>query len=82
MEGGEALEQVAQGSCGGPIPGSAQGQVGWGFGQPGLVGGIPAHGRGWNWVIFKVLSNPNHSETHNSKGLLLLLMEKRVGSRG
>jgi len=29
-----------------PIPGSAQGQVGWGPGQPGLVGGNPAYGRG------------------------------------
>ncbi|GAB0186399.1 hypothetical protein GRJ2_001105200 [Grus japonensis] len=25
---------------------SVQGQVGWGFGQPGLVEGVPAHGRG------------------------------------
>ena len=45
-EGGEALEQVAQRGCGGPLPGSVQGQVGWGFGQPGLVEGVPAHGRG------------------------------------
>lgn len=28
-----------------PIPGSIQGQVGQGSEQPGLVGGIPAHGR-------------------------------------
>ena len=27
-----------------PIPGGAQGQVGWGPGQPELVGGSPAHG--------------------------------------
>lgn len=26
------------------IPGGAQGQVGWVFGQPDVVGGIPAHG--------------------------------------
>ncbi|GAB0203512.1 hypothetical protein GRJ2_002816800 [Grus japonensis] len=45
-EGGETLEQVAQRSCGGPIPGSVQGQVGWGFGQSGLVEGVPAHGGG------------------------------------
>ena len=45
-EGGEALEQVAQRSGGCPIPGSVQGQVGWGFEQPGLVEGVPAHGRG------------------------------------
>jgi len=29
-----------------PIPGGAQGQVGWGPGQPELVGGSPTHGRG------------------------------------
>ena len=45
-EGGEALAQAAQRSCGCPIPGGAQGQAGWGFGQPGPVGGVPAHGRG------------------------------------
>ncbi|PKU39640.1 hypothetical protein llap_10061 [Limosa lapponica baueri] len=28
------------------IPGGVQGQAGWGFEQPGLVGGVPAHGRG------------------------------------
>jgi len=41
---GEALAQVAQRSCGCPLPGSVQGQVGWGFQQPGLVEGVPAHG--------------------------------------
>ena len=45
-EGGEALKQVAQRGCGCPIPGSVQGQAGWGFEQPGLVEGVPAHGRG------------------------------------
>ncbi|KAK4824583.1 hypothetical protein QYF61_016828 [Mycteria americana] len=30
-EGGEALEQVAQRSCACPIPGSVQGQAGWGW---------------------------------------------------
>jgi len=45
-EGGEALGQVAQRSCGYPLPGSVQGQVGQGFEQPGLVQGVPAHGRG------------------------------------
>jgi len=45
-EGGEALEQVAWRSCGCPLPGSVQGQVGWGFEQPGLVEGVPVHGRG------------------------------------
>jgi len=45
-EGDEALEQVAQRSCGCLLPGSVQGQVGWGFEQPALVEGVPAHGRG------------------------------------
>jgi len=45
-EGGEALEQVSQGSCGCPHPGSAPGQIVWGFEQPNLVEGVPAHGRG------------------------------------
>ena len=45
-EGGEALAQTVQGSCGCPVPGHVQGQAGWGFGQPGLLGGIPAYGRG------------------------------------
>ena len=45
-EGGEALEQVAQRSCGGLIPGSVQGQVGWGFEQRGLVESVPVLGRG------------------------------------
>jgi len=36
-ESGEALEQVAQRSCGCPFPGSVQGQVGWSSEQPGLV---------------------------------------------
>jgi len=45
-EGGEALAQVTQRSCGCHLPGSVQGQVGWGFEQPGLVEGVPAHGRG------------------------------------
>ena len=45
-ESGEALEQVSQRSCGCPIPGSVQGQAGWGFEQPGLVEVVLAHGRG------------------------------------
>jgi len=44
-----------------PIPGGAQGQVGWGPGQPELVGGSPAHGRGWSLVTCNVPSNQNHS---------------------
>ena len=45
-EGGDTLEQVAQGGCRCPIPGSIQGQAGCGSGQPGLVVGDPAHSRG------------------------------------
>jgi len=45
-EVGEAQEQVAQRSCGCPLPGSVQGQVGWSSVQPGLVEDVPAHGRG------------------------------------
>jgi len=42
-EGGETLAQVVQrgGSC--SIPGSIQGQVGRGWGKPGLVEDVPAH---------------------------------------
>ena len=36
-ESGEVLEWAAQSGCGCLIPGSVQGQVGWGPGQPGLV---------------------------------------------
>jgi len=47
-EGGEALEQAVWRSCGCPLRGSVEGQVGWGSEQPGLVEGVPAHTRaGW-----------------------------------
>ena len=45
-EGGDTLEQVAQGGFGCPISGGIQGQAGCGSGQPGLVAGNPAHCRG------------------------------------
>jgi len=45
-EGGEALAQAAQRSCGCPLPGRAQGQVGQGWEHPGLGERVPAHGRG------------------------------------
>jgi len=44
-EGGKALEQVAQRSCGCPLPGSVQGQVGLGSEELDLVEEFPAHGR-------------------------------------
>ncbi|XP_072785128.1 protein POF1B isoform X2 [Taeniopygia guttata] len=40
FEGGEALAEVAQSCYGFSIPGSVQGQVGWGLEQPGTVGTI------------------------------------------
>jgi len=45
-EGGDALEQVAQGGCGCHIHGGIQGQAGCGSGQPGVVVGDPARSRG------------------------------------
>ena len=45
-EGGDTLEQVAQGSCVCPFPGDIQGQAGCVSGQPGLVVGNPAYSRG------------------------------------
>ena len=57
-EGGEALAQVAQRSCGCPIPGSVQGQVGRGLEQPGLVEGVPAHGRGLELAELPIQTTP------------------------
>jgi len=45
-EGGNTLEQVAQGGCECPISGCIQDQAGCGSGQPGLVVGDPEHSRG------------------------------------
>lgn len=40
----------------------AQEQTGWGRGQPGVLqGSVPTHGRSWNWMVFKIPFNPNHS---------------------
>jgi len=47
-QGGEALAQAAQRSCGGSIPGCVRGQAGWGPGQPDPVGGNPAMAGGLN----------------------------------
>jgi len=57
-----ALEQVAQGGYGSPIPAEIQGQAGCGSGQPGLVVGNPAHSRGLKLnEHIMVLFNPGHS---------------------
>ena len=45
-QGDDTLEQVAQRDCGYPIPVGIQGQAECGSGQPGLVVGNPARGRG------------------------------------
>jgi len=45
-EGGEALAQAAQRSCGCPFPGSDQSQAERGFEQPGLLESVPAPGLG------------------------------------
>ena len=60
-EGGDTLEQVAQGGCGCSIPGGIQGEAGCGSGQPGLLVGDPAHSRGLELMIIVVLFNPGHS---------------------
>ena len=56
LRGGDALEQVAQGGCGCPMPGGIQGQAGCGSGQPGLVAGNLAQSRGvetkWSLLSF------------------------------
>jgi len=39
--------------------GNIQGQIGWGFEHPGLVEGVPAHGRGFGTRSLKVPSDQN-----------------------
>lgn len=39
------IKQVAQSTCGCPIPGNIQTQVGWSFEQASVVQGVPARGR-------------------------------------
>jgi len=69
-EEGEALAQVAQRSCGCPILGGTQGQIGWGSRQSDLLGGKPARwnllslsllwARGWTECFLKALSCLSH----------------------
>lgn len=60
-EGGEALKQVAQGSCGYPIPGSVS-KPGWMRPWVTWSSGMYPYlwQQAWNY-IFKVLSNPDCS---------------------
>lgn len=60
FESGETLSQVTQRSCGCTILGNVQGQAGGPLDQTGLVESVSAHGRGWDWMSFKVPSNLNH----------------------
>jgi len=43
---GSAFGEYQQDYMNFPLPGSVQGQAGWSSEQPGLVEGVPAHGRG------------------------------------
>ncbi|KAJ7404428.1 hypothetical protein WISP_145749 [Willisornis vidua] len=52
------VAQVAHRSCGCPISGSVQGQVGQGLEELGLVEGVPAMAGVWNKMIFKVSDLP------------------------
>lgn len=58
---------MAQKSCGCPSPGSAQDQAGWAWSEA-----VPARGRAWNKMSFKVCSTLNHSV------ILLLLVSPWV----
>ena len=53
--------QASQRSCRCPIPGGAQGQDGWGPGQPELVGGNQPMAEGWDLVDLNVPSNPTQT---------------------
>ena len=57
----EALAQAAQRSCGCPIHGCVQGQIGWGPDQPDLVMAILLMAGGWSEVVFGIPSNPSRS---------------------
>jgi len=47
-----ALEPIAKRSQGCPIPGGVQAQIGWGPGQPNLLGGSPVHSRELELELF------------------------------
>ena len=73
-EGGGAPAQVAQRICACRLPGSAQGQVGWGFEQLGVVEGVPAHSRG---VELGDLGSPFQPKPfHDSMTQIVVLLAK------
>ena len=45
------------------------------------MGGVPAHGRGWHWVGFKVYSSPNHSVMSMISGTISQLPGDRQRNR-
>ena len=90
QESGEVLEQAAQRGCGCPLPGSLQGQAGWGFEQPGLEGGVPAYSRGLELGDLKgpfqpkpfydsmiVLLHSQHAEECSSSSAQALKLEEQ-----
>lgn len=60
-ESDKTLEQVDKYGCGCPLPRSIQGQNGWDFEQPGLVGGALTYSRRLELGILNVPSNPKCS---------------------
>jgi len=73
-EGGDALERVAQGGCGCPIPGGIQGQAGCGSGQPGLLVDDSAHSRGvetqrslWSFSTLAILRFCDEAQITSSR---------------
>jgi len=60
-EGGEALEQVVQRSCGCPSLAGFKARLDGALSTPGWWKGSLARAGGWNEVICKVPSSPNHS---------------------
>ncbi|RMC14203.1 hypothetical protein DUI87_09294 [Hirundo rustica rustica] len=67
-ESGEALDQIVQRSNAWPIPGSVQGQVGWGFAKP--VPGKMSLSTAW--------PNNASSFSHSSQGLCSKLLTRLV----
>ena len=53
-----------------PVLGSIQGQVGWGFEQPGLMGGVPAYSRG---VEIDDLKGPSQQKQFYDSIILFLV---------